>query len=100
MSQEQKIQLVVVVNGVETVVDGNVHAPLRTVAEHALQASGNSGRPLSEWELKDERGLLLDLDRPIGSFGFAPNALLYLTLTVGVNGALPPTNAALAARNV
>lgn len=87
MSKEQKIQLVVVVNGVEAIVEGNVNAPLRTAAEHALHASGNSGRPLSEWELKDERGLLLDIDRSIGSFGFEPNALLYLTLSVGVNGA-------------
>lgn len=87
MTNDQKLQLVVVVNGVEALVEGNIHAPLRTVAEHALHASGNTGRPLSEWELKDEEGRPLDMDRPLGSFGFPANAVLYLTLSVGVNGA-------------
>jgi hypothetical protein len=86
MASPHKTQLLVVVNGVETLVEANESAPLKTVAQHALSASGNNGRPLSDWELKDEQGRLLDLDRKVGSFGFAPNALLYLTLTVGVNG--------------
>jgi hypothetical protein len=86
MTSKNKTQLVVVVNGVETVVEANLNAPLRTVAQHALNASGNQGRPLADWELKDERGQLLDLDRPISTFTFAANAVLYLTLSVGVNG--------------
>jgi hypothetical protein len=88
MTSKNKIQLVVVVNGVETVVDANLNAPLRTVAQHALNASGNQGRPLADWELKDERGQLLDLDRAVSTFNFAANAVLYLTLSVGVNGVL------------
>ena len=86
MSSTKKTQLVVVVNGVESMVEANLNAPLKTVAQHALNASGNQGRPLSDWELKDERGQQLDLDRPVSSFSFAANAVLYLTLTVGVNG--------------
>lgn len=86
MSKEQKVQLLVIVAGVETVVEGNENAPLQTVAQHALNASGNNGRPLSEWELKDEQGRALDLSKPVGSFNFGPRALLYLTLRVGVNG--------------
>lgn len=88
MNQHQKLQLVIVVNGVETLVEGNVQAPMRVVAQHALNASGNSGRPLSEWELKDEQGRTLDLERRLGDFGFAPSAVLYLTLAVGVNGSM------------
>lgn len=86
MTSKNKTQLVVVVNGVETVVEANLNAPLRTVAQHALSASGNQGRPLADWEFKDEQGQLLDLDRPVSTFNFAANAVLYLTLSVGVNG--------------
>ncbi len=88
MTSKNKTQLVVVVNGVETVVEANLNAPLRTVAQHALNASGNQGRPLADWELKDEQGQLLDLERAVSTFNFAANAVLYLTLSVGVNGVL------------
>ena len=91
MTSQNKTQLVVVVNGVETMVDANLNAPLRTVAQHALNASGNSGRPLEDWELKDEQGRSLDLGRSVGSFNFAAGTLLYLTLSVGVNGSVEPT---------
>lgn len=93
MAAPNKTQLVVVVNGAETVVDANVNAPLRTVAQHALNESGNNGRPLDDWEFKDEQGRTLDLDRKLGEFHFAPNALLFLTLAVGVNGAARPAGA-------
>jgi Protein of Unknown function (DUF2604) len=86
MTSPNKIQLVVVVNGVETPVEANTNAPLRTVAQHALNATGNSGRPLSDWELKSDAGVPLDLDRTVGSFGFASLTVLYLTVSVGVNG--------------
>lgn len=81
-----QIQIVVVVNGFETVVDANLEAPLRTVAEHALQQTGHHGRPLDDWELKDANGKALDLSRKVGDFKFPPHVVLYLTLRVGVNG--------------
>jgi hypothetical protein len=82
-----KIQIVVVVNGVETTVDANLNAPLQTVAQHALNETGHQGRPLSDWEFKDAHGNPLDLQRKVGDFHFASGVILYLTLTVGVNGA-------------
>lgn len=82
-----KIDLVVVVNGVETFVEANRNAPLHTVAEHALAKTGNTRRPLNDWELKDEQGRMLDLARKVGEYHFGEHAVLYLTLLVGVNGA-------------
>lgn len=82
-----KRQLLVVVNGVEVLVDANLHAPLRTVAEHALARTGNVGRPLDDWEFKDAQGRPLDLTRKVGEFSFTAETVLYLTLSVGVNGA-------------
>jgi hypothetical protein len=88
MSNTNKVSLVIVVNGDETEVEANLNAPLHTVAQHALNDSGNQGRPLSDWEFKNEAGQLLDLNRKVGDFGFAPGTVLYLTLLVGVNGAV------------
>lgn len=86
MSSKNKISLTIVVNGAETPVEANVNAPLHTVAEHALKESGNTGRPLSDWELKDPNGTPLDLSRKVGEYAFGDGTVLYLTLTVGVNG--------------
>lgn len=85
---DNKVSIVVVVNGVEAIVSANLNAPLRTIAQHALSETGNTGRPLSDWELKDQAGNPLPLDRKVGELGLPPNAVLFLTLTVGVNGAL------------
>ena len=65
----------------------SVHAPLRVVAEHALSRTQNTGRPLSDWEFKDAEGRALDLSRKVGDYHFAGGAVLYLTPTVGANGA-------------
>lgn len=86
---ENKIALIVVVNGVPTPIEANLNAPLHTVAQHALNQSGHNGRPLSDWELKNSAGQRLDLDRKVGEFRFAPGTELFLSLTVGVNGAFP-----------
>ena len=83
---DNKISLVVVVNGAETTVEANINAPIQVVAQHALNSTGDHARPLSEWELKDDQGRTLDLSRKVKDFGFADGAVLYLTLAVGVNG--------------
>lgn len=80
------IPLLIVVNGTPTPIEANLNAPLRTVAQHALNETGNNGRPLQDWEVKDPRGNPLDIDRKVGEYHFAPGAELFLTLAVGVNG--------------
>jgi hypothetical protein len=87
MSSDHTVSLTVVVNGVQTTIDANVNAPLRVVAEHALSRTQNTGRPLSDWEFKDADGRPLDLSRKVSDYHFAGGAVLYLTPTVGVNGA-------------
>lgn len=83
-----KVPLIVVVNGDPTPVEANLNAPLRTVAQHALNQSGDNGRPLQDWEFKDAAGRPLDLDRKVGDYQFSPGAELFLSLSVGVNGAV------------
>jgi hypothetical protein len=87
MTSKHSLPITVVVNGVEATIDANANAPLRVVAERALAETQNTGRPLSDWEFKDAAGVILDITRKVGDFGFAAGAVLYLTLAVGVNGA-------------
>lgn len=82
----QKELLTIVVNGVPTVVDRNVNAPLRSAVEQAIAQSGNVGQPIGNWELRDANGNLLDLDRKIGDFNFPPDVKLFLSLKAGVGG--------------
>ena len=87
MSANHFVSLTVVVNGVPTTIDANVNAPLRAVAERALAQTQNTGRPLSDWEFKDANGQTLDVARKVSEYQLAAGAVLYLTITVGVNGA-------------
>ena len=82
-----KMQLTIVVNGTPAAIDQNVNSPLRAVIERALAATGNeAGQSVENWELRDEQGVLLELDRKIGSFGFVGTATLFLSLKAGVGG--------------
>ena len=81
-----KITLVIIVNGTPVEVEANPHAELRTVVNKALADSHNTGRPASDWELSDLHGNVLDLTQKIGSFGFVDGTRLMLNLAVGVQG--------------
>lgn len=83
---DNKIKLVVVVNGAPTVVEANLNAPLRTVVGQALDQTNNTGQPPENWELRDGAGQILDLGAKIGSFGFGADTRLFLNLRAGVGG--------------
>jgi hypothetical protein len=81
-----KLDLVVVVNGQPATVEANPNAPLRPVVEKALHATGNSGQPAENWELRDAAGVELDLTRKVKDFNFPPGTRLFLNLKAGVGG--------------
>lgn len=81
-----KISITVVVNGQPTLVEANLHAPLRTIIPKALEQTGNVGQPPDQWELRDAAGELLDLDTKIEDSHFPPNVTLFLNLKAGVGG--------------
>ncbi len=85
MSHNQQM-LTVVVSGTPVQVEVNVQAPLRTLIPEALRESEQAGRSPEEWELRDAQGNLFDLDRKIGSYGFATDTRLYLNLKAGIGG--------------
>lgn len=86
MSGPNEIDLNIVVNGRPEVVKANVNSPLHTAIQHALQASGNSGQPFENWELRDAGGQVLDPTRKISDFNFPEKVTLFLSLKAGVGG--------------
>lgn len=83
---DNKVQLAVIVNGVPTVVEANVNAPLETIIPRALEETGNTGQPPGNWELRDAQGTLLDTSKKIASFDFPMDVRLFLNLKAGVGG--------------
>ena len=79
-----KQTITVIVNGVPKSIEVNIHAPARTIVAKALE--GHSGRPPEDWELRDEHGNVLDLDRKIEDYNFTADTKLFLNLTAGVAG--------------
>lgn len=82
---DPRIDLTIIVNGQPTVVRANPNAPLRTVVEKALEQTNNTGQPPENWEL-NYNGTVLDLSAKIETFGFGPDAKLFLNLKAGIGG--------------
>lgn len=85
---DNKIELIFIINGANFPLDTNVNAPLKEAVARALQESGNTGRPPSDWQVRDANGVLLDIDRKIKDLGLTNGARLFLSLGVGAGGAL------------
>lgn len=83
----ENLELVVIVNGQPTYVSANPQAPLLVVVEHALRQTDNVGQPASEWEVRDEAGVLLDQAQKVGEIsGVRSGTRLFLNLKAGVGG--------------
>lgn len=82
----KQIDVTVIVNGQPTTIVTNVNSPLRTVIPKALEATGNTGQPPENWELRDANGTLLDISKKIESFHFPAGVRLLLNLKAGVGG--------------
>lgn len=83
---EHKITLVFIINGENFSVETNINAPLTAAVQRALSESGNSGRPLNEWEVRNSAGALLDVTRTVKELGLTNGARLFLSLRVGAGG--------------
>lgn len=83
---EHGITLIFIINGESFPVETNINAPLSAAVERALSESGNRGRPLSEWEVRDSAGALLDMARTVKELGLKNGARLFLSLRVGGGG--------------
>jgi len=83
---DHRIELVFIINGEDFRVEANGHAPLLAAVQRALGESGNTGRGLDEWEVRDIQGVLLDTHRSPLELGLISGARLFLSLRVGAGG--------------
>lgn len=83
---DHKITLVFVINGQEVPEETNLNAPLHSSVHRALEASGNSGRGVDQWEIRDANGVLLEPDRKVGQLNLSDRARLFVSLKVGAGG--------------
>jgi hypothetical protein len=82
----QKINITVIVSGTLTVVEANEEAPIGTIIPKALEQTGNTGQPISEWRLRDVDGNLVDTSKKIKDFHFPPTVKLFLSPKTGAGG--------------
>jgi len=80
-----QIVVKIVVNSTPTDVRVNIHTPLKVAVEKALEQTGNTGRPLEDWELT-WRDKVLDLKKTADDYGIPDGAELFLSLRAGKGG--------------
>ncbi len=81
-----KISLTFIVNGTETTVEKvNIHQPLHVAVQKALEQTGNTGRPLNDWQAiyNDQP---LDVSKKVEEFSFPENTVIFLSLRAGQGG--------------
>ena len=83
---DQKIQLIFIINGANFPLEVDLNETLESAVARALAESGNTGRPPSEWQVRDANGVLLETQRKLKDFGFSNGTRLFLSLAVGAGG--------------
>lgn len=83
---DKKITLTVIVSGTPTTVEANPKQKLRVIGQKALEQTGNTSRPLSDWTVKTRDGQVLDLNKTVEDYGFADGTQLIMSLNAGVGG--------------
>ena len=81
-----QISLVFIVNGTETIVEKvNINQPLHVSVQKALDQTGNSGRPISEWQVifNDQP---LDINKKVEEYNFPNDAVIFISLKAGQGG--------------
>lgn len=83
---DNKINVIVVVSGVDQPLVANPHQKVGHLAEKALKASGNEGQPLDNWEMKTAAGDPIPFDSKLEEAGIGEGSKVYLTPKAGSGG--------------
>jgi len=81
-----RIILIFIVNGEDVAVENSPEDSLDSARDKALTSSHNTGRPLNEWEIRNEKGELLNPKDLISTIGATNGDKFFLTLEVGFGG--------------
>lgn len=84
--KNKNIHLTFIVNGKEVIIENvNPNEPLKAPVQQALDKSGNSARPLTDWLVKwNDHDL--DISKKVEEFNFPKDAKIFVSLKSGVGG--------------
>ena len=83
---QNQTSLTFIVNGKETNVEKvNLHQPLKVSVEKALEETGNTGRELSDWQIK-LNDTDLDIAKKVEECNIPSDAKIFLSLRAGQGG--------------
>lgn len=85
-SQDKKISITVIVSGTATIVEVNSNQKIKVIANKALEQTGNTARPLSDWTVKTKEGSVLNLDSTVKDNHLVDGAVVVMSLSAGVGG--------------
>lgn len=86
VKNQNQISLTFIVNGKETEVEKvNIHQPLKVSVEKALEQTGNTGRELSDWQVKLNDNEL-DVTKKVEDFEIPSDAKIFISLKAGQGG--------------
>ena len=84
--QTNLISLTFIVNGTETIIEKvNINQPLHVAVNKALEQTGNTGRPISDWQaiFNDQT---IDINKKIEDYNFPKDTIIFLSLKAGQGG--------------
>ena len=83
---QNQISLTFIVNGKEAKVEKvNLHQPLKVSVEKALEETGNTGRELSDWQVK-LNDVELDITKKVEEFNILSDVKIFISLRAGQGG--------------
>lgn len=86
MSNKNHISLTFIVAGEDVDIDKvNLNQPLKVAVQKALKESGNTGRSLSDWQVKFNDNKL-DITRKIEELDLKDGAKIFVSLKAGKGG--------------
>lgn len=83
---QKQIPLTFIVNGKETNIEKvNLNQPLKVSVEKALEETGNTGRELSDWQIK-LNDTDLDITKKVEECNIPSDAKIFISLRAGQGG--------------
>lgn len=80
------MEIIVIINGVETPVQANIESKLIDIMSEARKESNNTGRPILDWDIYTSDGVSLNTTKTINSLRLADGERLFMNLGVGAGG--------------
>lgn len=78
--------MIFIINGEDTEIDLEDDMPLKLGMAGALARTQNMARSFEDWDLRDERGVVLDHSRTAADYGLTEKSRCYVSLQVGGGG--------------